>query len=384
MITVCLLLWACRGPETGIDANLDLGEEQGAQGDTHRNIQGTQWKSHIMPISHPKGSLGGLDITYSRLGYLQAAFLIKELDIGAGATFYRLYYGDNRSGSWNLSIVKSSLSQFYRSSYANNESNPIKILSDKNGDPIILYVNGDDHLSKYELDNGNYREEILINEEVGSFAATYESTTDSIHIASMKKYYNAREVRYHSFTGNYLRESFVYSGNISSGGSTNHLEIKLYQGTPLIFVKYYDSTYRTGRFIVIKNQVAYNIANGVNPSGVFNVYWNGGKLKSCYRNAINERYSIEIGPNFLEGTTQREFFSDTRINPYHCLVTPESDMRAVRYNLNYGYGNYFETTTGSMKFPIDSIRFVDLRNQTVFVGGLDEESGRPTFLEKTN
>ncbi len=373
-----ITFFACKGPETGLEMSLDHEDPGQSQGE----LKNIQWRSHIMPVDYPKDNLGGLDINYSSSGFLMSAFLMRELDVNEGANFYRLYYADNKSGSWQKYLIKSSLNLFYPTQSSNYETNRIKIFSDRFNNPIIFYVDNNHYLRRVSRDGYSWRDEILNTQEVGTFAANYDRESDIAYLATMKRYYNAREVSIYTYQGTYLRESYVYSGNIASGSSTSHLEIVLHQGIPLVFVKYLDSSYQSGRFLMIKNRVGYILANGVNSSGIFNVYWHNGILNSCYRNIVNDRYILSIYPDSLSLRTQRINFSSTSSFHQHCFVSNDSSLTAVRYNLNYGYGKYFETPSEGLSFPLEGIRFVDLRGERVFIGGLDKDSGRPTFLEK--
>ncbi len=382
-------LTGCRAPDNGVndpDQFIESDDDSDGKKATQASLE---WKYHVMPIAYSQDALGGMDIHPSEQGHLQVAFLIKELDLSVGAYVYRLYLARNQNGYWELEVLKSSLSQFYRSTYSNSESNRVKLIMNSNSEAVVLYVDKDNRLIKVEKDGSRYREAVLIAQEVDTFAVAYDSSLNRLHIASMKRYYNAREVSYHLFSDDYLVESFIYTGEISPGTATNHLEVILDQGEPLIFVKYYDNEIRSGRFLMIKNQTGYVLANGVNPSGLFNVYIKEGALKSCYRNIIDERYILSLNLHGLSLRHQKIGVSDSAKRHSHCLVTLYSEMDFASYNLNQNYGNFYETistitgnSSQSLSSSLEGIETVIYKDNKLFIAGIDKNTKSPAFLEK--
>ncbi|MCF8059946.1 MAG: hypothetical protein K9K67_11655 [Bacteriovoracaceae bacterium] len=388
-----LVLTGCRAPDDGVEAEPSIPSKGGTPWKPNPGEGGTptipnlSFITHQIPLAHPRGYLGGLDIIYVD-GNIHVAFMMKVLDVEMGTEFYRLYYGNNETGSWRLWYLKSSTTLFYFFRTGNHSSNAIRIHRTREGKPYILYIDSNNQLVSLYKENNQFFEKVLVTNQVGSFASALSLTDNKLHVATTARYYNTREVRYFAFVDNSLVDSFVYSGSISPGSSENHLTINLYYNRPIILTKYYDSSLRTGRFLMIKDRQGYIIANGVNPSGVFSTYWDGFELKSCYRNVLNERFEVTINIDHLSTNSKKAEYSRNNNYPLHCFVSSYSQIPFVRYDLNQAYSTDLEIYSwermgevNTNRLPLQGIRFIDTRNGFVFFGGLDSQTGRPQFLQ---
>ena len=388
------LLSGCQAPDDGVEADPSAPSQGGTPWNPgNPGNPGSPEKpnlsfiTHQIPLAHPKGYLGGLDITFID-GKLHIAFMMKVLDVEMGAEFYRLYYGNNETGSWRLWYLKSSINRFYNVRNGNHSSNGIRIHRTSEGNPYILYVNQNYQLMSLYKENGSFYEKVLVTDEVATFASVLDLSNNKLHVATAARYYNNREVRYFAFENGTLVDSFVYSGTISPGSIDTHLTINLYYQKPIILTKYYDSSLRTGRFLMIKDRQGYILANGVNQGGVFSTYWDGTELKSCYRNILNERFEVTINLERQTTNSKKAGFSRNNTYPLHCFVSRYNQLPLARYNLNSSYyptlDIYNWTGLGesaSNGLPFKGIRFIDTRNGLVFIGGLDYQTGRPQFLQ---
>lgn len=386
-------LTGCQAPEDGVEA----GPSTSSGGDApwsgsplpdggRPQAPALSWDVHQMPLAHPKGYLGGLDITYIN-GKLHAAFMMKVLDVAMGAEFYRLYYANNEAGYWRLWYLKSSTSRFYYYRSSNQSSNSLRIHRTRSGEPYILYIDNSNRLVNMYKENGTFYERVLIESEVASFASLLDLSNDRVHIATTPRYYNTRDIKYYAFYGSSLLDSFIYAGSISPGTSNNHLTIHLYQSRPIIFAKYYDAGIRAGRFLMIKDRSGYILANGVNAGGVFNTYWDGSNIRTCHRNVLNHRYEMTINLYNHQITTRRADFAQNYSSPAHCFVDHTSKIPFARYNLNtsyyvdldiYSWDGLGERVADDL--PFKGLRFIDKRFGIPFAGGLDYQTGRPQFL----
>jgi hypothetical protein len=386
----------CKAPEDGVEADPSApsnggtpwrpGPGDGFDGGSAQS-PALNFLTYQIPLAHPRGSLGGLDITYIN-GKLHAAFAMKVLDVEGGTTFYRLFYANNTSGSWRIWYLKSSTTRFYYLRSGNYSSNNVRIHRNMYGEPVILYIDRNNRLVQLRKSNDSWTESVLVTEQVGSFASALDLSNNTLHVATTAIYYNTREVRYYAFKDESLVDSFVYSGNISPGTNNNHLTINLYRNRPIILVKHYDPSINGGRFLMIKDRQGYVIANGVNSSGVFSSYWDGHELKSCYRNVINDRFEVSINVETLSLRTRKTYYNHEYAYPLHCFVSRFSQLPFARYNINQTYSTNFEIYSWDglgertqSSWPFQGIRFLDTRSGFVFAGGLDRESGRPQFLQ---